>query len=76
MLEKAGRALAIRFDQPGRDSESINERLGKLAGTLSQLANIQEQSDWIYLADILEYELVPEMETLRDFLPNLLERAH
>lgn len=76
MVEKAGRAVALRFDLPIGDRESLNERMQKLAGILTQLLSIQEQSDWIYLADVLEYELTPELENLGALLPELKRQAH
>jgi hypothetical protein len=43
---------------------------------LTRLLKIQQETDWIYLADILEYELTPELEVIRDILPHLQGMAH
>ena len=74
MLEKVNGVMDIHFDLSSGDHGSMDDRLEKLAQVLSQLARIQEETDWIYLADILEYELTPELEALRDMLPNLWGR--
>jgi hypothetical protein len=58
------------------DQESLNQRLSKLAETLGQLLDIQEQQDWIFLADILEYELAPALEEIKDSLPMLETTEH
>ena len=71
MLERVARVIGVRFDVPIDDHNSLEERLQNMADILSRLLQIQEQSDWIYLADILEYELIPELEALRDILPHL-----
>lgn len=75
MLEKVSGVMDIHFDLPSGDHGSVDDRLEKLAQVLSQLARIQEETDWIYLADILEYELTPELEALRNMLPNLRGRS-
>ncbi|MBU2549683.1 MAG: hypothetical protein KKB20_14810 [Proteobacteria bacterium] len=76
MIDQAGRALALSFDVPMSTNESLNERLAKLAETLTQILDIQKQTDWIYLADVLDYELNAELEALRDLLPQIKAHAH
>ncbi|MEW6263526.1 MAG: hypothetical protein AB1641_10675 [Thermodesulfobacteriota bacterium] len=75
-LDQVGLVLGLQFNIPVGDQVSTNERLKKLAGALSQMLEVQEQMDWIYLADLLQYELTPELEALRDLLPNLSKTAH
>ena len=76
MLERVGHIMQLRFDQSSDGRESLDQRLQKLAEILTELLNIQEQSDWVYLADILEYELTPELEALRDLVPRLQSASH
>lgn len=76
MAEKASQTVGVNFDLPVGQRESLNERLTKLSATLSQMLSIQEQTDWVYLADLLEYELSPELEALCDLLPQLTSNAH
>ncbi len=76
MLEKVSGAMSIKFDNPIGDLGTLDDRLQGLAGITTQLVRIQEQNDWIYLADILEYELTPELEVLKSMLPDIKGRTH
>jgi len=76
MLDQVGKVMGLRFDSPIGRLESVNELLKKLSETLTQMLDIQEQTDWIYLADMLEYELSADLETLKVMLPRLADTAH
>ena len=76
MLDQVGAIMGLHFNTALPQDVSLNERLLKMAGIMDQIIDIQENSDWIYLADVLEYELVPELEALRDMLPKFREGAH
>ncbi|MFH1092084.1 MAG: hypothetical protein V1742_11005 [Pseudomonadota bacterium] len=76
MLDKVGQVMGLRYETSIGDRGSLNDRLDKMADVFSRLLRVQEQSDWVYLADILEYELTPELEALAGFLPHLKETAH
>jgi hypothetical protein len=71
MLEKVASVIGVKPDLPIHERESFNDHLRKLAETLTQLLDVQEQTDWIFLADLLEYELTPELEALVVLLPKL-----
>jgi hypothetical protein len=76
MLDRSSRVMGLREDAALEDHGSLRGRLEKLAETLSQLLRIQEQTDWIFLADILEYELTPELQALGVLLPLLTKTGH
>jgi len=76
LLEKVIQVMDIPYDVSIGELGSIEGRLGWLAEITTQLLRIQEENDWIYLADVLEYELTPELETLRDMLPDMKSRIH
>ena len=76
MLDQAGSFLNIGFESAIGEHGSVDDRLHNLASTFSRLIEIQENSDWIYLADILEYELTPELETLALVMAGLRSQAH
>jgi len=76
MLEKVTRVMDIPYEASVGELGSLESRLGWLAEITSQLLRIQEENDWIYLADVLEYELTPELEALRDMLPDMKSRVH
>lgn len=76
MLDRSSRVMGLRSDAVVADHGSLSARLDKLAETLTQLLRIQEQTDWIFLADILEYELTPELYALGEILPLLIHTGH
>ena len=77
MTESVGNVLGFQFDSlTVQGSDPMNQRLKKLSEILTNLLGIQEQTDWIYLADILEYELKPELEYLSHVFPQLKNFAH
>ena len=44
---------------PDTDDESLEVRQKKLTDLMSQMLEANENQDWVLLADILEYEMVP-----------------
>ena len=44
---------------PDTDAESLEVRQKKLTDLMSQMLEANENQDWVLLADILEYEMVP-----------------
>lgn len=44
---------------PDTDNESLEVRQKKLTDLMSQMLEANENQDWVLLADILEYEMVP-----------------
>ena len=49
----------------GMDIDTYYDRLIKL---IDEMLDVQEDEDWILLADLIEYELVPIMNKWREFL--------
>ena len=76
MLQKVATFVETGPDQSRGDRESLNERMRSLADILTRLLETQEQSDWIYLADLLEYELTPELSAIRDLVPRIDRKLH
>jgi len=52
-------------------NELISQRLTEISDIVSSLANSQDNSDWIMLADQLEYELVPALQKWLKIIPVL-----
>ena len=44
---------------PGSDNESLEVRQEKLTDLMSQMLEANKNQDWVLLADLLEYEMVP-----------------
>ena len=38
---------------------TVKEEVQKLSGVMDQMLKVQENEDWVMLADLLEYELIP-----------------
>jgi len=74
MIEQAKLAMGLSEDIAVSVQGSLNDYLLRLAKILNTLMGLQEQSDWIYLADVLEFELDQALAELINLMP-LLKRA-
>lgn len=75
-LENAGGILGLNFNSSSDGSASIEESMEKLSDVMSDLLRIQEENDWIYLADILEYDLTSELKVFQSALPLISATKH
>ncbi len=76
MVEQVKLSMGLGDDIQLGSHGSLNEFLDRLGQTLGLLASLQEQSDWIYLADVLEYELDESLADFIDLLPLLKKAGH
>ena len=76
MLEQTKLTIGLGEDIEVQSESSLNTYLERLSETLGTLVNLQEQSDWIYLADVLEFELDGSLGDLIDLLPRLTKAGH
>jgi len=76
MLNKVGQTLQINFDDPIDGEISLNQKISKLSEVMTELLRIQNENDWLYLADILEHELTNELEDFKAFLPLISSKMH
>ncbi|MGL4209335.1 MAG: hypothetical protein ACRCTY_08105 [Candidatus Adiutrix sp.] len=76
MLEQSKLSMGLGTDIELGSHGSLNSYLEKLSETLSQLISLQEQNDWVYLADVLEYELDGALLHLIELLPLLKTAGH
>ena len=76
MVEQAKAALGLGEDIAVDGKGSLSDYLDRLSRTLDSLMALQEQSDWIYLADVLEYELDQALVDLAELLPLLKKAGH
>lgn len=75
-LENVGGILGLNFNSSSDGSASIEESMEKLSDVMSDLLRIQEENDWIYLADILEYDLASELKVFQAALPLISATKH
>ena len=62
-------------EQPDADDESLQVRQEKLTDLMSQMLEANQNQDWVLLADILEYEMVPFYKDWENILSKL-ENPH
>jgi len=69
-------AIGLGEDIAVNTQGSLNDYLTRLVQILNTLVSLQEQSDWIYLADVLEFELDQALAELIDLMPLLKKAGH
>jgi molybdopterin converting factor small subunit len=60
---------------PDADAENLQKRQEKLTGLMNQMLEANQNQDWVLLADILEYEMVPFYNDWEEILTKL-ENPH
>lgn len=73
LLEKVKNLNDLDFETITYDSIPLVERERSLLKAFSSLYETQKQKDWITLADLLEYEMVPQISEWKNILPVLSE---
>jgi hypothetical protein len=76
MVEQAKMAIGLGEEIIVSAQGSLSDYLTRLAQILNTLVSLQEQSDWIYLADVLEFELDQALAELIDLMPLLKKAGH
>ncbi|MDR0549390.1 MAG: hypothetical protein LBI10_08315 [Deltaproteobacteria bacterium] len=76
MLEQTRHILGLWQGQNTDSASALNQYLESMVEILNTLINLQEQKDWIFLADVLEYEMTDSLNELKDLLPRLLKKGH
>lgn len=65
MIESLGSACAMNEDQEYKDKAQ------KLSSLIGEMSEVLESEDWILLADLLEYELVPNLASWKTIVQSL-----
>jgi hypothetical protein len=71
MLEQTRQVLGLWQGEENERTSSLNSYLDSLLEVLNTLISLQEQKDWIFLADVLEYELTDSLKRLGEILPQI-----
>ncbi len=80
-LETCRRLLGISFEllffpgENGQDDITVGESRRKLFSVLDNMIDAQTDQDWVLMADMLEYELIPVLEDWRRIIPAILEKT-
>jgi hypothetical protein len=77
-MESCRRLLGISYElifvpSNGEQERSVAECRRELFGTLDAMIEAQSDQDWVLMADMLEYELIPNLEEWRRIIPEILQ---
>ena len=75
MVEKSSNVLGVDVDGSRLEEVSSRRSFDRLSNLIGQLLESQDQEDWLTLADILEYDLSPELESWQKLLPLIAQET-
>ncbi len=65
----------IKGDTVIVDDTSMDEQMQRVSGLLDEILEAQNQRDMILIADLIEYELIPMMDTWEQFMLQIQARG-
>lgn len=65
-------ALNLDYDKVQYQGHSLTEIVGSLNNIFNDMATAQESFDWVMLADLIEYEIVPNLNLWQGVFTSLL----
>lgn len=68
LIEDISFVLNVDFNQIEFEGFAIQTRLDKFSYHIREMILSQENSDWVMLADLIEYELIPLLQEWRDIM--------
>jgi proline dehydrogenase len=71
MVEGAKQLLQVSYKEPENLVSQLPPLTSKLNVIVDEMFSAQTDKDWIMLADLLEYELVPLLKRWEEFFPSL-----
>ncbi len=74
-LDMSRQTLNLDFQRVSWKGQSAEDRLNRLATLVQDMLTAQETQDWVLLADVLQYDLAPELQGWREHVPALREQA-
>ena len=80
-LETCRKLLGISFElllvpgENGQNDITVGESRRRLFTVLDNMIDAQTDQDWVLMADMLEYELIPILEDWRNIIPAILEKT-
>lgn len=75
MLEESRRMLDLDLATIAYKGRTVADALSRLSELIKELLSAQESEDWVLLADLLEYDLKPELIEWQDIARLLGEQA-
>jgi len=74
MVAESRGALHLNFSSIPFQKATVEDGVQKLSGVMDQMLKIQENEDWVMLADLLEYELIPLLKEWNEILAVLQDK--
>ncbi len=68
-----GMVSVLRDEFSAEEHEVINNAMEELSSLFSEMLEVTDNSDWILLADLLEYEYIPAVERWKKVIAQLRE---
>ena len=75
VVESIARAVDLKPETVMCAGESFAERQRRLMGLIQQMVEANGNSDWVLLADLLEYEIVPFYSDWVKLLPEICKKG-
>ena len=75
VLQIARQTLGLDFDRISAQGVSAEQRLQRLSELVGEILAVQEQEDWVLLADVLQYDLTAELRSWQALMPAIKENA-
>lgn len=75
MLEESRRLLQLELEQVEHQGRTAAEALDSLSELVKKLLDAQDGEDWVLLADLLEYDLAPELAAWAEITVLLKKQA-
>jgi hypothetical protein len=76
LLDKLAKGFHIVLDDFLVQGISVGEHLKKFISILKQLIDSQERGDFILIADLLEYEVIPMLPAWKDIFSSILQKVN
>jgi len=74
MIAQCKEALHLDLSAIPFQKATVEDEVQKLSNMMDQMLKVQENEDWVMLADLLEYELIPLLKEWNEILPVLQEK--
>ncbi len=74
MVAESKEILHLDFSAISFQNATVEDQVQKLSGILNQMLQVQEDEDWVMLADLLKYELIPLLKEWNEILALLEEQ--
>ncbi len=75
MIAESKEALHLNLSAIPFQNATVEDEVQKLSGVMDQMLKVQEDEDWVMLADLLEYELIPLLKEWNEILAVLQDKG-